>query len=753
MPSLIFAQGQVFALLEEVPLGIFVFRLEDPGDEGSLRIVFANRATEEALGIVPATVVGSLIGESFPNITGGNNLAAAYRDVAVSKVPRHLGVVTYGDEAIEESRFAVSAYPLGNDMVAIFFENLSASPLRRQELGAIVDSATDAIISKDLDGTILSWNRSAEGTYGYPAGEAIGQKISMLLPTDRPTEVDEIIARLRAGERIDQFETQRVRKDGAIIDVSLTISPLRDIRGDVVGAATIARDISEKKQTAVQLQWLAAIVAASEDAITSRTSDGTILTWNTAAERLLGYSAAEMVGESVDVLDPPEIADDIRKIRASLQRGERQERPHETSVRHKDGSELRVSVSSFPITDSTGDFVGIASVMRDVTEHRRLEDQLRQAQKMEAIGSLAGGVAHDFNNILTVILTASEAVLGELAAGALHDKVRQIDLAAEHGATLTAQLLAYSRRQVLQPEPIDLNDIVGSTCEMAGRLIGEHVRMDLQLEEELSQVEMDRGQLQQVILNLFINARDAMPDGGVLNVRTSSVALDETYVAEHFEVSPGPYVLLEITDSGIGMDVETTSRIFDPFFTTKTEGTGLGLATVHGIVKQSGGQISVYSEPGIGTTFKVYLPPASGTASLPEVVTATEAVTLNGAETIVLVEDGELLRSLVAEILESRGYTVLVAADGFEALAIFETYAGVIDLLLTDVVMPGMSGHELANKVMAMAPDVRVVFTSGYPDDSSIRQLIAERQVSFIQKPYAGSDLLETIRATFARAS
>jgi PAS domain S-box-containing protein len=748
-----FAQAQVFALLDGTPLGAYVFSLEDPEDAASLRIVCANRASGDMLGLDPATVVGTLIGEYFPNSGPTTGIAEAYRDVVVSQTPREFGVVSYGDKEIDESRFALSAYPLGPHMVAILFDNLSATPARWREFGVIVENATDAIISKDLNGTILHWNPSAERMYGYSAAEAVGQSISMLLPADRLDEVSDIIARLRTGDRVDQFETKRVCKNGTIVDMSLTISPLTDRLGVVVGAATIARDISAQKEAALQSQRLAAIVATSEDAITSRSPQGIMLSWNPAAERLLGYSAEEIIGRSVDTLAPSMVSDEVLEIRAKMERGERARRPYEATIRCKDGSEVIVSISSSPIVDDDEELVGIASVMRDVSEHRRLEETLRQSQKMEAIGNLAGGVAHDFNNVLTVIRTAAESVLGELDSGAARDKVHQIDLAAEHAAALTGQLLAFSRRQVLQPERIGLNDIVTSTCDMGSRLIGEQIEVDLQLGDLSAEVEMDRGQLQQVILNLFVNARDAMPHGGLLRVRTSEVDLGETYVAGHFEVSPGEYILLEITDSGVGMDAATRARIFDPFFTTKAEGTGLGLATVYGIVKQSGGQVFVYSEPDVGTTFKVYLPPARLASLQPASAAPRDNGTLEGTETILLVEDAELLRPMIVEILESSGYTVLCAANGDEALAIFAAHDGKIDLLLTDIVMPGISGRELAEQVLARDPTIRVLFTSGYPDDSSIQTLVERRDIAFIQKPYGGSDLLTKVRATFAGGS
>jgi two-component system cell cycle sensor histidine kinase/response regulator CckA len=622
------------------------------------------------------------------------------------------------------------------------------------ELTAIVDSAEDAILSKDLNGTILSWNASAERIYGYPAAEAIGKSTSMLLPPDRVNEVAEILDRLRAGEHLAHFETTRVRKDGGVIDVSLTVSPLRDLHGALVGAATIARDITERKKSEAQLQQYAAIIEASEDAIVSRTLDGLITTWNAGAERLFGYSKDEMIGARIDDVSSPTPFDGgarLHELREQLNRGVRP-KPFDTRMKRKDGTQIDVFVATSPISDSSGRVVGVAGVIRDMTEKRQLESQLVQAQKLEAIGSLAGGVAHDFNNVLTIIRGACELVLKDLTDDELRHKVGQIDLAAEHASALTRQLLAFSRQQVLHPEPTDLNNVVDSTLELAERVINEQIDLRRQLGPDLPPVHVDRGQLQQVILNLCINARDAMPQGGTISVRTSRAVLDEAYASVHLEVSPGPYLLLEITDTGVGMDAEMSSRIFEPFFTTKTDGTGLGLATVHGIVRQSGGHLWLYSEPGLGTTFKVYLPVAASSPSAAVPVVAEEDH-FDGHETILVVEDNNLLRPIIAEMLEPHGYTILLAADGVEALTVAAQHPGTIDLLLTDVVMPRLNGRELAERLLAKNPETRVLFSSGYPADTVVRAGIAEARVSFIQKPYVAGDLLSKIRSTLREPS
>ena len=389
----------------------------------------------------------------------------------------------------------------------------------------------------------------------------------------------------------------------------------------------------------------------------------------------------------------------------------------------------------------------IDQALEEAERHRerlRVEEQLRQSQKMEAIGSLAAGIAHDFNNLLLVIRGYSAILLKNLDDEKLRGNVLQIDNAAQRAADFTRQLLAFSRQQVLHPELIDPNGVVQETIALVRRMLGEDIELECELEPQLDSILVDRSQLGQVILNLVVNARDAMEDGGRLSVRTANVELDGAYASDHLGVVPGRYVLLQVTDSGPGMDEETRSRAFDPFFTTKEVGTGLGLATVHGIVKQSGGHIWLYSEPGMGTTFKVYFPIA-GKSAVPA-APPSEIGSLHGTETILLVEDAELVRDLVAQALESFGYSVLVAAGGPEAIALAEQHQGTIDLLLTDVVMPQMNGRELSERLLAEYPGLKVLFTSGYPADTIIRHGIEEARAAFIEKPYVPDELARKIR-------
>ena len=413
--------------------------------------------------------------------------------------------------------------------------------------------------------------------------------------------------------------------------------------------------------------------------------------------------------------------------------------------RRKDGTFIDVLVSSEAI-EFEGHQAGLV-LAHDMTEQRRLEEQLRQAQKMEAIGKLAGGIAHDFNNLLLVIRGYSAILLKQLTDENLRESAQQIDGAAQLAGEFTHQLLAFSRQQVLRPEVSDLNEIVAETLTLLRRSIGGEISVESQFEPALGAVLVDRGQIAQAVLNLAINARDAMSEnGGRLSIRTANAELDENYAAAHEGVPPGSYALLQITDSGVGMDKDTQSRVFDPFFTTKEEGSGLGLATVYGLVKQSGGHISLYSEPGMGTTFKLYFPITSAPITSSIESADVKPFTGNGSETILLVEDTDMVRSLVAMLLGSYGYEVLVAASGPEAIEIAEQANQSIDLLMTDVVMPRMNGRELADQLAATRPGLKVLFTSGYPSDTVVRHGIAEARTAFIEKPYLPDALARMVR-------
>jgi two-component system, cell cycle sensor histidine kinase and response regulator CckA len=472
---------------------------------------------------------------------------------------------------------------------------------------------------------------------------------------------------------------------------------------------------------------------------------------NDAAVVHYGYGRDELAGHVVSIFAAPGVD------AGPLVRGV--DEPNidvdESAIRHKkkDGTIIWVELKVHEI-DVDGRLACLASV-RDVTERKTAEDALRkseqqllQAHKMEAIGSLAGGIAHDFNNLLSVILSYAALIIDELPPGEqVRADVEQIQLAGQRAAQLTRQLLAFSRKQVLQLVVLDLNQIVADIEKMLGRLIGEDIQVSVLTERLLGKVHADAGQIEQILMNLVLNARDAMPVGGKLTIETSNVELDGAHAAEHSDSKPGSYVVLAVTDTGIGMDDATRARVFEPFFTTKGKdrGTGLGLATVFGIVKQSGGHISLQSELGNGTTFKIYLPRDDEATTTSEAI-APEVILLTGVETVLLVEDEKQVREIARAILRRNGYTVLDAQTGGDALLICEQYSGQIDLLVTDVVMPRMSGRHLAERLAPLRPRMQVLYMSGYTDDSIVHHGVLDGGIAFLQKPITPGSLLRKVR-------
>jgi PAS domain S-box-containing protein len=419
----------------------------------------------------------------------------------------------------------------------------------------------------------------------------------------------------------------------------------------------------------------------------------------------------------------------------------------------RDGRVTWVSTTKVPVRDAQGSIIGILGISRDITERKKLEDQLRASQKMEAVGRLAGGVAHDFNNMLGVIFGYGEMVLKHLDSGTpLHAKQNEVLKAAERAAALTRQLLAFSRQQVLQPRVLDLNDVVADMDKMLRRLIGEDVELRTRLDPALGSISADPGQLGQIIMNLAVNARDAMPGGGRLTVETANVELDDAYATHHPPTVPGRYVMLAVTDTGCGMDADVRARIFEPFYTTKPqgEGTGLGLSTVYGIVKQSGGYIWVYSEVGLGTTFKIYLPRVDSVPA--EVESTPVAADARGSETVLIIEDEAALRRAVTAMLEESGYRVLAAPDGASALQIADEHEGPIDLLVADVIMPGMSGREAAEAIAASRKGVKILYVSGYTGEAIRQRGALKAGAAFLSKPFPAAALLHKCRELLDRA-
>ncbi len=619
-------------------------------------------------------------------------------------------------------------------------------------LAAIVESSDDAIISKTLQGVILSWNEGAHQLYGYTADEAIGRSMTLLLPPDRANEEDEILRRIGRGERVRHFETVRKKKNGELIPVSLTISPVCDPEGRVIGASHVAREIGENRKRDEESARLAAIVQSSEDAIISKTVDGIILTWNQGAERVYGFSAAEAIGQSMMLLLPPDRQEEESEILARIRRGERVEH-FETVRRIKGGGLIDVSLTISPIRDKNGRVIGASHIARNVTERKKLEEQLRHTQKLESLGVLAGGVAHDFNNLLTGILGNASLALESMSSHhPVRSLLRDVVTASERASHLTRQLLAYAGKGRFIIEPIDVSGLVREISNLIQTSIPKNVQLRLELAEGLPLVEADSSQIQQVIMNLVINGAEAIgPQNGTVLVTTSSQDVDEHYllatIGGSSELPAGTYVCLEVHDTGAGMDEATLARIFDPFFTTKFLGRGLGLAAVQGIVRGHRGTMRVYSRPGQGTTFKVLFP---ASAKIPAVKKQAVVQPAAANELILVVDDEEVIRRTAKSMLERHGYTVVLAENGKEGVELFQVLSDKVAAVLLDMTMPLLSGEETFSRLKAVRPNVKVILSSGYNEVEAIRRFTGKGLAGFIQKPYTSSALNEKIQSVLA---
>lgn len=494
------------------------------------------------------------------------------------------------------------------------------------------------------------------------------------------------------------------------------------------------------------------IVENARDIIYYHDLEGNYLAVNQAVETITGYSRDEALKMNIADTVAPEYLAQARQMIARKLAGEKVT-AYRLKIVAKDGRQIAVEVNT-RLVYRHGEVAGVQGIARDVTERLQIEEQLSQSQKMEAVGQLAGGIAHDFNNLLTVITGYSELVMRRLPPeDTLRHHVAEIKKAGVRAATLTRQLLAFSRKQVLQPKVIDLNSVVANMGEMLRRLIGEDIELRTVLAPTLGSTKADPGQIEQVIMNLVVNARDAMPRGGNLIIETENVYLNESYTASHISVRPGAYVMLAVSDTGEGIAGEVQEHIFEPFFTTKEtgRGTGLGLSTVYGIVKQSGGNIWVYSEVGRGTAFKVYLPRVD---EVPQEYTRSEETdeSLFGNDTVLVAEDDDRVRNLVREVLDHYGYHVLCAESGGAALEMAELYGDRIDLLLTDVVMPQMSGRSVSDQLCAMHPRLKVLYMSGYTDESIVHHGVLDPQTPFLQKPFSPQALVKKVREVLGRA-
>jgi PAS domain S-box-containing protein len=758
-------------------------------------------------------------------------------------------------------------------------------------LASIVQSSHDAIMGRTRGGVITSWNPGAARLYGYPEDEILGRSGEVLCPPQRQAEEAQLLARIAAGDRVEQYQTERIRKDGTVVTVSLTLSPILDTAGQIVGVASVSREVGERQRAGGRFRGLLeaapdaivgvdadgrialvnaqaerlfgypreemvgqpvemlvpevvrglhpghrsgylsdprprpmgagtalagrrwdgtefpaeislstldtddgvliaaavrdvtdrkkaeakfrGLLEAAPDAIVGVGDDGRIALINTQAERLFGYGRDELVGQPVEILVPHGVRD-VHPGHRSRYFADPQQRPMgadmQLAARRKDGSEFPAEISLSAL--DTEDGLLVSAAVRDVTERieaqaererlktqserERLEAQLHQSQRLESLGQLAGGVAHDFNNLLGAILNYASFVEEELTAAAARPggeawlpvgrDVEQIRRAAERATNLTHQLLAFGRRDIVQPLVLTLNDIIVEVEQLLRRSLGEHIELATALAGDLWPVLADPGQLEQVLVNLAVNARDAMPGGGSLTIDTANLLVDDDYAATRHGLKVGRHIRLRVSDTGTGMPKDVLDRVFEPFFTTKPkgEGTGLGLATIYGIITQADGHAQIYSEPGLGTTFTALLPVTDRAPTQVQPPTLTHHS--RGGETVLVVEDEQAMREVTRRILARNGYQVITAASGAEAIDLAASLEQEIHLLITDVIMPQMLGKEVADRIRATRPAIRTLYMSGYAHPVLASQGTLDQGVTLIEKPFTEPALLNKIK-------
>ncbi|MEV4709661.1 PAS domain S-box protein [Actinoplanes sp. NPDC049316] len=649
----------------------------------------------------------------------------------------------------------------------------------RERLAVIVEASDDAVMSKTLDGTITSWNGGARRLFGYAAAEVLGRRAHMLFPAGQEGVEDDVLARVARGERVSQLEVENRRKDDSVVPVSLTSSPITDAAGRPTGVACITRDVGERQRAEAMFRGL---LEGAPDAILGVGEDGRIVLLNAEAERMFGYRRDELLGQSIEVLVPGSVRAQHTRMRHDYF-ADPQRRPMGggtalTALR-KDGSEFPTEISLSALRTDQG--VIVSASVRDVTERVQaqaererlaaqaerdaLDRRMQHTRRLESLGQLAGGVAHDFNNILAVVASYTELLTETLDEpqpdpadlAAARNDLAQIGRAIERATRLTKQLLAFGRREITQTQVLSVNHIVGDVEQLLRRTLGEHIHLITHLDRDLWPVCADPGQIEQVLVNLAVNARDAMPAGGTLSIDTGNTHLDEDDVAEYPDVSAGRYVRVRVSDTGTGMPPEVAERAFEPFFTTKPQGagTGLGLATVYGIAASAGGHVRLHSEPGIGTTVTLVLPATDAAVPAPGDTGPGEAAPEPGSprETILLVEDEDALREATGRALTRAGYRVLSASGGAVALRLAEEHPGPIHLLLTDVMMPVMMGNEVAARVQRIRPETPVLYMSGYAQPVLTENGTLPEGVVIIEKPFTRQALLDRVRARLLKSS
>ena len=635
-------------------------------------------------------------------------------------------------------------------------------------LASIVESSDDAIIGKTLDGTILSWNSGAQKLYGYTADEVKGRSISILVPPDHPDEVSQLLERrVMQGQRVEHYETVRMRKDGKQIDISITISPIKDSTGRIIGASTIAHDITERKrleealhrahdeleirvqertaellEANKEIQEQASLLDKARDAIGVRDMEHRLIYWNKGAQRLYGWTAEEAIGKNADELLYKEESSLLIEAKKSVI--EKDEWIGELYQVMKDGKEIIVESRWSLIRDNEGKPKSILIINTDITEKKKLESQLFRSQRMESIGTLAGGIAHDLNNMLTPMMLSVEMLKQKFKDEQSQKLLTILEKNSQRSADLIKQVLSFARGVEGEHKPLQIMNLISEIKKVIKETFPKSIEIRTDIQKDLFAISGDSTQLHQVIMNLCVNARDAIPDGGILNITASNFCIDENYARMHTEAKVGSYITIAVSDNGIGIPPEILDRIFEPFFTTKEfgKGTGLGLSTSLAIVKSHGGFIDVYSEVRKGTKFSIYLP-AIKTEMQKEEEEQLELLVGHG-ELVLVAEDEDSIRDITILTLEKNGYSALAAEDGADAVGEYAQNMDKIKVILMDMMMPIMDGQASIQAIRKINRDVKIIAVSGLAEKDRLAK-VADYTNAFLPKPYTAQKLLKTI--------
>ena len=735
--------------------------------DAGYHIAWVNRAMESFLGLPREEIVGktcySLLDKTekpVPDCLFRRMAESRSRESKEIEIPgKNLWIKVTVDPLIDKSGRVAGAIHYLTDITSMKNAERTAV-LQTERLVSLMNNVPGVVYRGLRDWSLVFIGADVTRITGYTPEEFLSGAVTwreFIHPEDIDFVKQIFREAVREKRQVLRVEYRALHKDGSIRWLADRRQLIYDAEGNFAYVDGLLLEITDRKRSEEKLratyEKFQAVVGASPLAIVALTPEGNVTMWNSAAERMTGWTEEEALGSLLPIV--PE--EKKGEFRALLGRAVGSESLSGVEVRRqkRDGSPIDVSIWTSPLRDDHGKVVGVMAFLADITERKQMEEtlhkseeHLRQSQKIEVVGRLAGGIAHDFNNLLTAIRGYSDLLLHRInSSSPLRRDVEEIRKAGERASSLTRQLLAFSRKQVLQPKVLDLNAVVAGMDRMLRRLIGEDIDLVAVLKPRLWNVQVDPGQVEQVIMNIVVNARDAMRKGGKVTIETANVDLDDRYVRRHEVVKPGEYVLLAISDTGMGMDEEMKSHLFEPFYTTKEKGkgTGLGLSTVYGIVKQSGGYIWVYSEVGKGATFKVYFPRFESADVETKKEGPSDSVP-RGLETVLVVEDEEVVRELVRSILEGNGYTVLAASNGIEAQNVGRSHPAPIHLIVMDVVMPKMGGREAAESLAPHLPGVKVLYMSGYTDEAIVHHGVLEPGIPFLEKPFTPEALLRKVR-------